>query len=178
MNELVLNEDSSTMVSSVLFTELKRDYFIKSGEIQTSFKKREKIYNTDLPENRSESEIDYLFNEKLKNSNGFIINENWQESLIFHAKIINITNEIVVCECLIDKENLTFQSRNFPRSLFEHIYGLCVGKFVFIKILSKPGSSRIDITDGKNFINKTYFDINDGWDDLRNSGMGKPIKFL
>jgi hypothetical protein len=104
----------------------------------------------------------------------FIAYEEWVNIENIFARILSKSDDIVSCECLIDKENLEFQIRNFPIILFKNI-NMKINEFVLITIKTKEGSSRIDIRNGNGIVDETYFDINDEWEELRNSGLDKPF---
>lgn len=106
---------------------------------------------------------------------GFVTNESWESIEQIQAKIIQSNKEIVHCECLLDKETLFFQVRKFPISLFSHLE-LYNGKPIIIKIRNKAGASRMDILEGKGIVNTDLFDLNDSWEELRDSELDAPFQ--
>jgi len=104
-------------------------------------------------ENIAENDVLSLFKHR-----GFLRNEDWSRTVNFQGKVLNIEGEYVNCECLVDKKNLYFEIRKFPKNLFEHLSDLNNKPFVFISIKYKPGSSRIDISDGTKLVNKAFFE--------------------
>lgn len=116
------------------------------------------------------SEIDFW-------KKSFISGENWTKSVNLQAQVIDINKSQITCECLIDKDNRTFETRIFPRELFSHLSNLKDKSFVLITIKTKPGSSRIDIYDGKSMVNEKLFKTKNSWKSLENSGLDKPISF-
>lgn len=108
---------------------------------------------------------------------GFISTEKWSKSINLHSRIIQITKHQVTCECVLDKENLIFETRTFSRELFEHLRNIKEKHPILISIRTKAGSSRIDIYEGKGVVNEKLFEINEGWEELANSGLDKAITF-
>jgi hypothetical protein len=108
---------------------------------------------------------------------GFVSSEAWVNVEIFNSKVLEVNKEKVTCECLVDQENLLFQTRVFSREMFLHIKKISASMLVQIVVKSKPGSSRIDIIDGKGIVDKRLFELNHLWDGLKDSNLGKPIDF-
>jgi hypothetical protein len=106
---------------------------------------------------------------------GFILNETWQNTSNIQARITKITKERITCECIIDKGNLIFETRSFPTMLFDHMPKKDINYPVVISLKTKPGSSRIDIRDGKNIVDLSVFDLEEGWKELINSGLDQPL---
>lgn len=103
--------------------------------------------------------------------------ELWKKTISFHASILQITKKQVYCDCLIDKENGFFETRVFPKELFEHLQNIAEKALVVIRIQTKPGSSRIDVFDGKGIVDPATFEVNDIFDSLKNSGLDNSIAF-
>lgn len=144
-------------------------------------------YNTledlekDVSEELNPNEID-IYNEDIKSefdfkNRGFISAENWTKSVNLQAQVILINKNQITCECLIDKENRKFETRVFSKELFLHLSNLNIKSFVLITIRTKPGSSRIDIFDGKHMVSEQIFKVQNSWNLLKNSGLDKPISF-
>jgi hypothetical protein len=114
-------------------------------------------------------------------SRKFLINEHWDDpSINIPSRIIEIDQKTVVCECLIDEEKNIFETRKFPRLLFNNLKELKKHSYALISIKSKVGSMRIDVYEGKNLVDKRRFNLSDEWNqidfsDLNNSLEG-PIK--
>lgn len=142
--------------------------------------KEEIINDDDLKEKKSQitdSKSDSeSYNPNLSHRD-FIMNESWDKTLNISSRIMHITKDSVSCECVIDRENKVFQTRQFPRELFEHIEPLESQRLVIIKIRSKIGSSRIDIYNGENLVDASLFEIKDNWDSLKDSDLHTPLSF-
>jgi len=106
---------------------------------------------------------------------GFILGEKWESTLNIPSKVLKFNNEIVYCECIIDSESQTFETRIFPKSLFSNIADLKSGMPILIKIQTKKGSTRIDVYDGKDMFDLTMFDFNDDLKDLEDAGLDQPF---
>jgi hypothetical protein len=113
--------------------------------------------------------------QQLFSNRGFVLNENWKNTKNIESRILKADQNLVTCECVIDKENKIFETRVFPRELFGHIKKVTFGTLVMVVVKSKIGSSRIDIINGENMINKSTFDLVDDWESLKSSGLDNPL---
>jgi hypothetical protein len=138
-------------------------------EVEEVQKKQNSI---EIPTTREVSLSDFDFQHQ-----GFYSNEIWDKSFNLHARITRVLKDKITCECVIDKEKKIFETRTFPILLFEHLNNMQIHHPVIVSIKTKPGSTRIDIRDGKNIVDLSLFDLNDGWKQLVNSGLDKPLSF-
>ncbi|RWY53881.1 hypothetical protein [Mucilaginibacter gilvus] len=128
---------------------------------------------------KAKSEETLIKNEPkddLFKSRAVIINEKWANIVNLQALVVSFNNDLVQCECLIDKEQKIFQTRSFPAVVFESIDHLKKGQPVLISIKSKSGSIRIDVVDGKNFVDLSLFEMNDSWERLETAFKKASIK--
>tara|TARA_R110000868_G_scaffold720_4_gene5238 strand:- start:1873 stop:2439 length:567 start_codon:yes stop_codon:yes gene_type:complete len=105
----------------------------------------------------------------------FISNETWEKINTIQGRIASFNNIKVFVDCLIDKENKIFEHREFARFFFEHLDELSEKKPIIIKTKINPGSSRIDIYPGEGIVNLELFEINDKWEQLRDSGLDEKL---
>lgn len=105
-----------------------------------------------------------------------ILNEKWTKIINIQSIIISFNTDLVQCECLIDKDEKLFETRSFPSIVFDNIPNLAKEKPVLISIKSKPGSIKIDVIDGKNFVDKSLFETNKTWEQLENKFKKASIK--
>lgn len=96
-------------------------------------------------------------------SKGFITNEIWDKVIRIDGKISVISTEYVICDCLIDPETRVFQSRKFDSLLFKNLKKIKKDKLVQIKIMTKPGATRIDVYDGEGLIDEKTFNVKEVW---------------
>lgn len=136
---------------------------------EVSYKKEEPI---EIPTQREISLNDFDFRIQ-----GFVSNEIWIKSFNLNARITKILKGRITCECVIDKENKLFETRSFPILLFNHLPKIEINHPIIISIKTRPGSTRIDIRDGHNIVDLSIFDLTDGWKELINSGLDKPLSF-
>ena len=87
----------------------------------------------------------------------FLASEPWDNRIFLQGQIVSVEKDYVDCDCLMNKKHLLFERRRFPRFLFEHITILEKEQYIYIKIYSKPGSSRIDVFEGEKLVNKEFF---------------------
>jgi len=108
---------------------------------------------------------------------GFIARENWTNRFFFKAKVISNKADTVTCDCLIDEEKSTFQTRIFPAILFKNLRNLKIGALVYIKTFIRPGASKIEIFDGKGIVNDELFNEELEWEKLKNTQQAKPFSY-
>jgi len=136
-------------------------------EVKEVSKKEEPI---EIPTTREISLSDFEFRHQ-----GFFSNEMWSKSFNLHARITKILKDKITCECVIDKGNQLFETRSFPILLFEHLQKREINHPIIVSIKTRPGSTRIDIRDGRNIVDLSIFDLKAGWKELINSGLDKPL---
>jgi hypothetical protein len=147
-------------------------YVLSSREDIIPDQKKENIKNnTDF----TSDEYNSNFINELFKTRGFIANEFWSTTINVNSKIIKTDNDFVICECLIDKENKIFEKRSFPRYLFNHIENVKTNPYVILSIKSKIGSTRIDVLNGSNLVDKNAFDLNDEWNKLEGYDFNQPL---
>lgn len=66
--------------------------------------------------------------------------DNVTEILDFYGEIMVIDDDNVVVDCLIDTGEKKFQLRRFDRLPFENVMDLNEGRYVSIKVITRPGS--------------------------------------
>ena len=156
---------------------------IKKPDVKEEYTELEKGVSSnwqDIDKKSSKEDISvdssFIANKQDFFRRGFISGETWDKTLNIQSRVLSSTKESVTCECLIDKENKTFQIRSFPIQLFEHIKPLTSKKTVLIKIKTKIGSSRIDVYEGKHLVDNNLFELKDNWDLLKNSNLNSPLE--
>lgn len=95
------------------------------------------------------------------------IPEKWESSFSLDAQVYQFDKASVYCDCFVNPDEQQFEKRVFPRQLFEHLFELKVGSLVVIKIRSKQGAMRIDVTDGRGIVSPEIFDMESKWDSLK-----------
>lgn len=91
------------------------------------------------------------------------------------GRVIGTKADVVICECLLDPEERIFETRSFPKLLFESIPNLSQKPYLYISIKMKPGTTRIDIADGSKRVDKKLFEANSQWDELLKDDISKPL---
>ncbi len=163
-NDVVIGDSVITDAQKILDKVISEDSL-------TEVKEKTKTENyIELPSNQEVSLSDFDFRQ-----HGFISNELWTLSLNLHARITKIQKDRITCECVIDKENRLFETRSFPALLFEHLYHKEILWPIVVSIKTRPGSTRIDIRDGKNIVDLAIFNLKDGWKKFKNLGLDKPF---
>ncbi len=135
------------------------------------------IYSEYHSENKVNQGNDYLnpyrLVENISKNKEFILNEKWNKISMVSARVLKITNEFVVCECLINKEDSIYECRQFAKKFLEHISDLEENYYLLIKISEKEGSFRIDIYNGKGLSLEKDFQFKNDWDELKDIEMDK-----
>ena len=99
----------------------------------------------------------------------------WEKEINVKSKVVQTSKSHVVCECLIDEENKTFELRSFPRHLFDQIKNIESNPFIILSIKSKENAIRIDVLSGDGLVDKKLFDLSDDWKNLDDEGFNDPI---
>lgn len=84
-----------------------------------------------------------------------------------YARVLQITKKQVYCDCLVDENNKIFETKKFPKTLFKNI------KNKSLLIIEQDDL----ILDGSGLINPIIFEVDDIFEELKNSGLDKPIVF-
>ena len=91
------------------------------------------------------------------------------------ARIVSFNQEQVFVDCVINSESKIIEHRGFPIFLFEHLDEVTEKQPILIKIKMKSGSSKIEILPGKGIVDETLFEINEKWEQLRDSGLDEKL---
>lgn len=82
--------------------------------------------------------------------------EPWRTIENIPSRVVQISEEIVVLECLVDSENKKYEERIFLSSLFKGI-PLSEGKYLYLRFLERSNELKIQVHDDKNLISKDDF---------------------
>ena len=163
--------------------ERKNDMFTKSlfenteelgssSDVEVSSEKTDaKLYI----EAKSEQKQEYSLTSLDFFQGGFTTLESWTKVESFQARIVEIDEVFIACECIIDKENQEFEVRDFRRVLFSHLGKLKEHMPLLLVFKERPGSARLDIFDGKDIVDNRLFEIEDYFQGLENSALTKPF---
>ena len=69
--------------------------------------------------------------------------------LSFYGQILDVGEDSILVDCLIDRDSKKFQRRRFDRLPFDNAVDLTVGSFMFIRVLTKPGSKIFEFSSTK-----------------------------
>lgn len=148
----------------------------QEGESHDYFDKfiRDPSSETIITWESSLSERNYIA-EQIFDLRNVVLNEDWANVENIPSRIVRVTELAVICECILDSEQRVYEMYSFSLGLFDHLHPLDHHKLIMIKISTKPGSSRIDIFDGKGIVDSRLFDLHDEWLDLMDSELDKPF---
>ncbi|NJO00606.1 MAG: hypothetical protein HC880_01990 [Bacteroidia bacterium] len=143
--------------------------YLKDTEVTNSPQTQEvaKHYNDATKVKYSDYSSD--LSELLITQKGIIDQARWIPKLNISGKVIDIMEDVVIVECLIDKEKRHYQKRAFSRSLFININSLDVGVLILIKTYEKPPEVKLKILDGKGIIPESDFTVEDIFDKVKKS---------
>lgn len=127
-----------------------------------------------VTDNATKDEVGEYLKNKFEHF-GFISGEKWDKTITIQARVSKFNADFVECVCLLDKEEIHFDNMSFARSLFENIEHLEKKPYIILKIMSKPGSTRIDIHNGDKIVDKKFFELEEKGDDLNSSDFGTPL---
>lgn len=173
---------NSTQIGTLVETTTNNDIdFFYNLHKSFSFYAQLKEHLTDSPKLNRESLIQSssdLIDLNIVKSTEVILNEKWSNIINLQALIVSIDKDLIQCECLIDKENKLFETRTFPLIIFNTMKNLHIGQPILISIKSKPGSIRIDVNDGKSFVDKSLFEANADLEKLEAKFMKANLKMF
>lgn len=95
----------------------------------------------------------------------------WKNIENISAKVIEITDESVIVDCLIDKSSFHYQKRSFNKNIFKYIKGLQVGKFILIRVYELPPETKLRIEDGDGIVSPSDFVIEGLFKNISSSKM-------
>jgi hypothetical protein len=137
-----------------------------------------KISPDEKTENAYAKAINYNPSQSLKSKRSYLskrkggvhhseisINPNTKVEAI-PSKIIKITSQIVVIECITDIENQLYETREFPALLFKKYNYLKVGLVCNLNIALSPNNLNLTITNLNDSKIENLFDTSDLFDDL------------
>lgn len=102
--------------------------------------------------------------------------ERWEKRISLDGIISDLTPDSVTVKCLLDEEQMDFQKRVFPVSLFKNFRNLVIDELVIVKINSKPGKIAITVLEGGNgLVDPRPFTANLELENLLEGGLGKVI---
>ena len=144
---------------------------VSGGESVVSGQTTLPLPNLTSPQTKNEELPENILTKRL-----VVIKENWENVFNIPSRVASITKENIQCECLVDKESQVFETRSFPRVIFDDLIELKKNKTVLISIKSKKGSIRIDIIDGKGLVDESLFEIQDQWKRVKEQFKSQPFK--
>jgi len=71
---------------------------------------------------------------------------NWKNIENISARLIELYEDIVVLECLIDRDKGEYEEREFRASLFSE-YDVTIGNLFYLRFFERPGECRMEIHD-------------------------------
>lgn len=95
------------------------------------------------------------------------LTEQWDDQIMLHARVYEVSEQTVSCDCVVDEETQLIEKRTFPRLIFDTIPNLQEGSLVIIDIKQKAGSIRIDIKNGKGIVDPRKFELESLIDSLK-----------
>ena len=131
----------------------------------------------------SSSEVveDLSFGHGLLGSKDLILNENYTSNSNICSQVIELDSNFVTCDCLVDKEQMVFETRTFPRILFDNIDTLVSGSYILLSIKSKPGTIKFDVYKGESFFDIKLFKkaskAEEIWNNLEKVDFDDPFDF-
>lgn len=103
----------------------------------------------------------------LGSTSDFVINaagefkEHWSSTEMIPAKLIEVSPNVVLLECLVDYEQKIYELREFRRSLLEGKIEFSTNAIILIKYFERPGKFVIEFEPGNNLNYEQYFITDD-----------------
>ena len=85
-----------------------------------------------------------------------VILRGWKNIENVPARLIEKYDEIVVLECLIDKETRHYEEREFRLKLFDG-YDLSIGALFYLRVFERPNEIRMEIHDDPRLVFESDF---------------------
>jgi hypothetical protein len=76
---------------------------------------------------------------------------NWKNVENVSCRLIDKYDDVVVLECLIDKDAGIFEEREFRKSLFEN-YDLTIGNLFYLRFFDRANETRMEVHNDPNLI--------------------------
>lgn len=73
-----------------------------------------------------------------------VVLNTWKNIENVSAQLIEVQDDLVILECLIDKENKIYEEREFRKSLFEG-YDLSQGNLFYLRVFDRPNETKLEI---------------------------------
>lgn len=127
-----------------------------------------------LASNIKEAKYQSLLEEQGKNKAPSALLENWKLVDDISSKVIDFDREVVVLECLIDREQNFYEEREFQASLFKG-YKIKIGSFFKVYIYERKNQMMIEIKNGVNLVSAADFpqiDLFEKYKDINLNTMG------
>jgi hypothetical protein len=75
-----------------------------------------------------------------------IVLSGWKNIENIPSRLLENHEKSVILECLIDRENRTYEEREFKKSLFEG-YDLQIGNLFYLRVFERPNELKIEVHD-------------------------------
>ena len=85
-----------------------------------------------------------------------VVIQGWKNIENISARLIEFSEDQIVLECLIDKENKTYEERVFRPSLFVN-YKLDIGNLFYLRFFERPNEIKMEVHDDPSLTSKDDF---------------------
>jgi hypothetical protein len=102
----------------------------------------------DIPETLSSTPIG--------DSSHIVILDKWKNTENISARLLAAYDDVVLLECLVDRDNMIFEEREFKASLFDG-YNVNIGQMFFIRFFERKNEIRLEVHDDKRLTSKKDF---------------------
>ncbi|SDB33469.1 hypothetical protein SAMN03097699_0764 [Flavobacteriaceae bacterium MAR_2010_188] len=132
----------------------------KSGENE----KGVKTYNDEA---ESLIQVNNLLSSLFEGGVNLNLSKKYDSVLTVQCKILNITELEVSLECLVDSDELIFETKTFNLYHFSKIPNLREGQPILLIISERPGVINLEIFSGSGIVDEEVFDTKQGWDEIK-----------
>ncbi len=95
------------------------------------------------------------------------LTEHWDDQIMLHARVYDVGEQAISCDCIVDEETQLMEKRTFPRLIFANVPNLKEASLVIVDIKQKAGSIRINIKNGKGIVDPQKFELESLIDSLK-----------
>lgn len=171
LDELIEN-DSKQEIKTILIEELYKELLFDSDNFikQKAFKKELlDPYEYILPKSVIIDEIDTSEQDSLVCTDSILL-ETWKNVENFPARLIESYDNVVILECLVDKDNSLYDEREFSTTLFKG-YSLEIGSLFYLRIFERRNEIRMEIHNDPGLTFKNDFPKENFEDKFKNSSF-------
>jgi len=156
----ISQDNQSNLKSLITLNRNKEDlvdaYWKQQGDLLNSIINTEEIKSSKSSNVEKITEIEELKQKTATAYRDNIVLASWKNTDNFSARLIDFSEQHVIIECLVDKENGVYEERCFRSNIFEN-YELEIGKLFFLRFFERASEVKMQIHDDPDLTLKEDF---------------------